>query len=97
MKNRQFNLFQKAFSTFLLKTCNQQLIHISFFFQSLDRRKYFADRAHSTGALNFGYISDDGILRGSVEPFVHFTSASESKQSLGQFSDHIDKYRDVAL
>jgi len=72
--------------------------------QSLDRRKYAAgafDRAQSLGALNFGYISDDGILRGSVAPFMHFAStatpASESKQSLGQFSDHIDKYRDVAL
>ena len=69
----------------------------------MDRRKYAAgafDRAQSLGALNFGYISDDGILRGSVAPFMHFaaaTPASESKQSLGQFSDHIDKYRDVAL
>ena len=42
-------------------------------------------------------MAEDGILRGSVDPFVHFTSATESKQSLGQFSDHIDKYRDVAL
>ena len=72
-------------------------------FQSLDRRKYAAgafDRAHSVGALNFGYNTDDGILRGSVAPFMHFAGnapASESKQSLGQFSDHIDKYRDVAL
>jgi len=71
--------------------------------QSLDRRKYAAgafDRAHSVGALNFGYNTDDGILRGSVAPFMHFAGnapASESKQSLGQFSDHIDKYRDVAL
>ena len=51
-------------------------------------------------ALNFGYNTDDGILRGSVAPFMHFAGnapASESKQSLGQFSDHIDKYRDVAL
>jgi len=71
--------------------------------QSLDRRKYAAgafDRAQSMGALNFGYISEDGILRGSVAPFMHFagnSQPSESKQSLGQFSDHIDKYRDVAL
>lgn len=67
-----------------------------FTFQSLDRRKF--DRHHSVGALNFGYISDDGILRGSVGPFMHFASTSgDSKHSLGQFSDHIDKYRDVAL
>jgi len=65
---------------------------------SLDRRKFgYFERAHSIGALNFGYMAEDGILRGSVDPFVHFTSATESKQSLGQFSDHIDKYRDVAL
>ena len=49
------------------------------------------------GALNFGYVSDDGILRGSVTPFMHFTNNNESKQSLGQYSDHIDEYRDVAL
>lgn len=55
------------------------------------------DRAHSMGALNFGYVSDDGILRGSVTPFMHFTNNNESKQSLGQYSDHIDEYRDVAL
>ena len=45
------------------------------YFQSLDRRKYAAgafDRAQSMGALNFGYISEDGILRGSVAPFMHF-------------------------
>ena len=50
------------------------------------------------GALNFGYVSDDGILRGSVTPFMHFqNNNNESKQSLGQYSDHIDGYRDVAL
>ena len=49
------------------------------------------------GALNFGYVSDDGILRGSVTPFMHFAHNNESKQSLGQYSDHIDEYRDVAL
>jgi hypothetical protein len=52
------------------------------------------------GALNFGYIPDDGIIRGNVAPYMHFSngpSGVESKQSLGQFSDHIDKYRDVAL
>lgn len=56
------------------------------------------DRAHSMGALNFGYVSDDGILRGSVTPFMHFSNNNnDSKQSLGQYSDHIDGYRDVAL
>ena len=55
------------------------------------------DRSHSMGALNFGYVSDDGILRGSVTPFMHFAHNNESKQSLGQYSDHIDEYRDVAL
>ena len=50
------------------------------------------------GALNFGYVSDDGILRGSVTPFMHFSNNNnDSKQSLGQYSDHIDGYRDVAL
>ena len=44
------------------------------------------DRAHSMGALNFGYVSDDGILRGSVTPFMHFTNNNESKQSLGMIS-----------
>lgn len=64
------------------------------FTQSLDRRKM----AQSTGALHhFGYHSEDGILRGSVAPFMHFSTTSDSKQSIGQFSDHIDKYRDVAL
>ena len=54
--------------------------------------------AQSTGALHhFGYHSEDGILRGSVAPFMHFSTTSDSKQSIGQFSDHIDKYRDVAL
>ena len=55
------------------------------------------DRAASTSALHFGYNSEDGILRGSVAPFMHFSATSDSKQSIGQFSDHIDKYRDVAL
>ena len=66
--------------------------YILFIFQILDR-------AHSMGALNFGYVSDDGILRGSVTPFMHFSNNNnvESKQSLGQYSDHIDGYRDVAL
>ena len=56
------------------------------------------------GALNFGYVPEDGIIRGSVtQPFTHFTNGTivtvggDSKQSLGQFSDHIDQYRDVAL
>ena len=72
-------------------------------FQSLDRRKYAAgafDRAHSVGALNFGYNTDDGILRGSVAPFMHFAGnppGSESKQSLGKFSDQIDKDRNLGL
>ena len=67
---------------------------MNYFLQSLDRRKM----AQSTGALHhFGYHSEDGILRGSVAPFMHFSTTSDSKQSIGQFSDHIDKYRDVAL
>ena len=66
------------------------MLYDIYFFQILDR-------AHSMGALNFGYVSDDGILRGSVTPFMHFTNNNESKQSLGQYSDHIDEYRDVAL
>jgi len=79
-------------------------------FQSLDRRKRLQDarlRAHSTGALNFGYLSEEGILRGGVGLFNYSTSsrdrdlrygmARESQQSIGQFSDHVDKYRDVAL
>lgn len=71
--------------------------------QSLDRRKYLLEqyqlqqRAQSVSALNFGYVSDDGILRSSAGPFMHFAAGGESKQSLGQFSDHVDKYRDVAL
>ena len=79
-------------------------------FQSLDRRKRMQDarlRAQSTGALNFGYLSEEGILRGGVGLFNYSTSsrdrdsrygmARESQQSIGQFSDHVDKYRDVAL
>ena len=76
-------------------------------FQSLDRRKRLQEarvRAHSTGALNFGYLADEGILRGGVGLFNYSSSrdrdrflARESQQSIGQYSDHIDKYRDVAL
>jgi len=48
-------------------------------------------------------------VRGGVGPIMHYSNyggnsrqvigiPGESKQSLGtQFSDHIDKYRDVAL
>jgi len=72
--------------------------------QSLDRRKRQFDsrqRAQSTGALNFGYLSEDGILRGSVGYFNYSSDrnnfSANSHQSIGQFSDHVDKYRDVAL
>ena len=79
-------------------------------FQSLDRRKRVQDgrhRANSTGALNFGYLAEEGIVRGSVGLFNYSSNrdrfassrfaARESQQSIGQFSDHVDKYRDVAL
>ena len=72
----------------------------------------FQQRARSiSGGINlFGWsATDDGIVRGGVGPLMHYSNyggngrvvvgmAGESKQSLGtQFSDHIDKYRDVAL
>ena len=73
-------------------------------FQSLDRRKSHI-KAQSLGELNFGYSWDDAIVRGSVGPFMHYSNydkrlvqaSGESRQSLAQLSDHIDKYRDVAL
>jgi len=68
-------------------------------------------RSFSGGINLFGWsATDDGIVRGGVGPFMHYSNyggnngraiigmTGESKQSLGtQFSDHIDKYRDVAL
>ena len=72
----------------------------------------FQQRARSiSGGINlFGWsTADDGIVRGGVGPLLHYSHyggngrttvgmPGESKQSLGtQFSDHIDKYRDVAL
>ena len=72
----------------------------------------FQHRARSiSGGINlFGWsATDDGIVRGGVGPLMHYSNyggngrgivgiTGESKQSLGtQFSDHIDKYRDVAL
>ena len=96
-----YKCLQEPWTFYYIKRYQNNLVSGWFFFvffQSLDRRKFgYFERAHSIGALNFGYMAEDGILRGSVDPFVHFTSATESKQSLGQFSDHIDKYRDVAL
>ena len=39
---------------------------------------------------------DEVILRGGVGPYRYF-NRHNSKASMTQFSDHIDKYKDIAL
>ena len=58
----------------------------------------------SLNALDFDFDSDEldldmgeVILRGGVGPCNYFVNRNNSKVSMAQFSDHIDKYRDVAL
>lgn len=74
--------------------------------QSLNRQKLSNQfRAQSLGALNFGHLNEEAILHGSVGPYFHFRPEDRrprdfpqgSRISLGQYSDHIDRYRDVAL
>lgn len=65
----------------------------------MDRRKGLSSnqRAMSMTALNFGHVAnEETILRGQIGP-LHFFGQGDSKLSLGQWSDHVDKYRDVAL
>ncbi|TRY73361.1 hypothetical protein TCAL_06017 [Tigriopus californicus] len=76
-------------------------------YNSLNRQKLSSQfRAQSLGALNFGHLNEEALLHGSVGPYFHFRPEDRrprdfpqggSRISLGQYSDHIDRYRDVAL